>query len=210
MSTTKNLLLAGNGPSADWLDNAASRAFLAAGWDVAVCNLRALDVACSIVAAVDRAMVMALIRGGALNRAKLLTCDVLLKCMRGGGDLRGPDLPRPDQVILISPEEAGYSTGSAAFVWAIKSRYETIAITGYDGSKDGRTKYAGQPGYRTKPTNGCLYRRWESFMLEQKIGKETSIIIDSRMPSDHPLDGLSRSRREDVAAMILGHVDAAR
>ena len=160
-------LLVGNGPSAWSVSSATIKAARRAAngrLRVVVCNLAGLSVDCDFVACQDVAVLRQLLDQGVHRRAVVMAnhgAVVSLQLERGA---------LPDGVIdggnlLVFPAAAnGTSTGDAVFHSLCVAGAREIALIGFDGSNDQRTRFAGSPGYRTHPTAKHQFVEWERRM----------------------------------------------
>ena len=158
-------LVIGNGPSGWWIQASMIEQLRSAlsARTVTCCNLAAKQLPTDAVAAVDRDVIVELARAGALAGRTLICGDLVWRRLTAGGEVARDKWFR---VQLLDCIQTGYSSGIAAIEGAIASGHRRLVLVGFDGSNDQRTRFQGQPLYRTAPTRRVVFCGWERRMRE--------------------------------------------
>lgn len=164
---------------------------------VLCCNLRATEFTADAVAAVDRDVIVALARGGYLRDSRLVCGATVWKRLQAGGEI---DRGFIGGTLLLDDVRSGYSSGIAAVEAAIDLGCRRIVLAGFDGTADRRTRYQGQPLYRSQPTRAVMFRGWERRLLEiAREHPDVEWLLHSDA-AEHALDQLP-ARRIDLRAL---------
>lgn len=161
------LLLLGNGPSSWWASH-GSISRLRSDFPemvVAACNRTAAKVDADLACAVDRAMVDEFLTTGVFRERMMLVGDEVFRTSLAElpeipEGLKDASLEHGGNVFVFPPSLNGTGTGSAAFQTFATMHCDGIYLSGFDGSKDPRTRWQGTDCYRAGPTNPQLLDEW--------------------------------------------------
>jgi len=108
------------------------------------------------------------------------------------------------------------STGVLAAQALIHCRTPSLTLVGFDGSSDGRNRYQGQDGYRTKPTRAPTYLGWESNLLSIVRSARNTQHLDPKLyhapllDAAHPLDRAFERVGGDLIEHLQREVETCR
>jgi hypothetical protein len=181
----------GNGPSSWWLTETSVRTLRReAGAIVLACNRVAIEVEADVAVALDDGVFAEL--AACRNQVSLLAT----------GDRAAKRYPSPHEVLVLDKVQAGYSSGVAAIEVALQLGAPEITLVGFDGERDTRTRHAGTPNYRDRPTRPVAYQRWARRIHELALRAGPAVRWQLHaQPGPHALDSLP-AKRVDLQALV--------
>ncbi len=188
----------GNGPSSWWLTETSVRALRReAGAIVLACNRVAIEVEADVGVALDDAVF-----------ADLAAASVAHPILLATGERAIKRYPSTHEVLVLDKAQAGYSSGVAAIEVALQLGAPEITLVGFDGELDTRTRHAGTPNYRDRPTRPVAYQRWARRIRE--LAARAGPAARWRMHAaagPHPLDDLPAERVDLLELVSVGALE---
>lgn len=136
---------------------------------VAACNRTGAYLGADVVGCVDRASLEEVIDGGHYHDRRLVTNhEVFADVLRARGEMP-PGLVDGENLFFFDQGETNHGTGFALARTLLRCRPKLLALIGFDGGQDARTRWQGTPGYPVRDGQPAVLESWRSLLAREVL-----------------------------------------
>lgn len=162
----RNVLLIGQGPSSWGLSESDAWREIRGDTDTIVMNLAWQEYeGATWCFAMDPPMAFGLFRERVYERTRIVVPQHEARNWIHSGHEIPEGLVWGQNAYATGRVDGGASTGMVAFRALLWGHARSVTMIGFDGARDPRSRYTGQPGYQLGPTRPAAHAVWERRMV---------------------------------------------